>query len=88
VRARSIIGTLAGTSYLGPAPGHDSTHHTLEEIRAERRHQHGDFADEVTGPVEAVPAGETGDAYVRIKKKEEKPEGAGEGEGAKDSGKE
>jgi len=65
-----IIGTLAGTSYFGPTPGHDATSHSLDIIRRHRRRTHGDLANEVSGDVEAVPAGESADAYVRIKKKE------------------
>jgi len=61
-------------------PGHDATHHELEQIRAQRRHSQGDFA---VGPIEAVSTGETGDAYVRIKRKEEKPEPENEDEGDK-----
>jgi len=79
-----IIGTLAGTSYLGPAPGHDATHRSLDEIRAHRRLNHGDLQSEVKGPIAALPAGEDGDAYVVIRKNE--PVGEGEGE-AKDEGK-
>ncbi|KAF8582289.1 hypothetical protein K439DRAFT_159477 [Ramaria rubella] len=66
-----IIGTLGATSYLGPTPGHDLTHRSLEELRAKRRVSHGDFAEEVPGPVAALPTGDLGDAYVKIETKDE-----------------
>jgi len=65
-----IIGTLAATSYLGPSPGHDAISHKLDVIRNQRRLAHGDFANQVGGSVEAVPAGDSADAYVKISKKE------------------
>lgn len=49
----------------------------------------GDFANTVQGSIEAVPAGEEADAYVKIAKKKE-PEEAGTSEAeveAKNSGK-
>lgn len=67
----SIVGTIAGTAYFGPTPGHDETHHSLEMMRAKRRLENGDFATEVPGEVGAVPAGELADAYVKVTKKEE-----------------
>lgn len=44
-------------------------------MRTKRRLERGDFATEVPGTVEAAPAGETADAYVKITKKEHKEDG-------------
>jgi hypothetical protein len=65
-----IIGTLASTSYFGPAPGHSTVTHNLDAIRQKRRLNHGDYANQVKGPIEAVPAGEDADAYVKIQRKD------------------
>jgi hypothetical protein len=46
------------------------THHSLEVMRAKRRLESGDFATEVPGEIEAVPAGDLADAYVKLNKKE------------------
>ncbi|KIJ44299.1 hypothetical protein M422DRAFT_168276 [Sphaerobolus stellatus SS14] len=66
-----IIGTLAATSYYGPSPGHDAVAHRIDVIRNERRQAHGDFSNEVRGPIGAVPAGENADGYVKIVRKPE-----------------
>lgn len=71
-----IIGTLAASSYFGPYPGHGAAKHELDVTRNKRRATRGDFADTVQGSIEAVPAGEEADAYVKIAKKKE-PEEAG-----------
>ena len=65
----SIISTVAATSYFGPMPGNDMMHHNLEVLRAKRRVERGDFATEVPGDVEAIPAGDLDEAYVKIKRK-------------------
>lgn len=62
----SIISTVAATSYFGPMPGNDMV---LDTLRAKRRLERGDFAAEVPGDVEAVPAGDSDDAYVKIRRK-------------------
>jgi len=63
-----IIGTLAGTSALGPVAGHSETTHTLERIRADRAHQHTENQGEIDGEIEAISTGEMGDSYVKIQK--------------------
>lgn len=68
-----IIGTLAGISYYGPVAGHGLLSHDLQMIKDERRRRRPDVAGTVTGDIEAVSTGETGDAYVQIRKKQ-KPE--------------
>jgi len=68
----SIIGTLASTSYFGPAPGHDAVAHRIDVIRNRRRQREGDFSNEVNGPLGAEPAGEDADAYVKIVKADAK----------------
>lgn len=71
----SIIGSLAGTSYYGPVAGHGILTHDLDMIRGERQKKHVDREGTVSGPVEALPAGEDADNYVIIKKKEEEDKG-------------
>jgi hypothetical protein len=64
----SIIGTLAGTSALGPVAGHSETTHTLERIRADRALHHAETEGEIGGEIEAVSTGEFGDSYVKVQK--------------------
>jgi len=63
-----IIGTLAGTSALGPVAGHSETSHTLELIRADRAQHHVESQGFTDGDIEAVSTGEMGDSYVKIRK--------------------
>lgn len=80
-----IIGTLASTSYWGPVAGHGLLSHDLNLIRAERKRVQSERMGIVGGDVEAVDAGEEGDSYVRIRKKERKEdEEGGEDEGGKE----
>lgn len=64
----SIIGTLAGTSFLGPVAGHSATTHALEELRADRVRSRIETQGVTSGNVEALSTGEEGDSYVKIKK--------------------
>ncbi|KAF8891335.1 hypothetical protein BD779DRAFT_1514646 [Infundibulicybe gibba] len=63
-----IIGSLAGTSYWGPVAGHGLISHDLELK-----------SGVVPGLIEAVPAGEAAENYVRIHKKEMKQDEDGDG---------
>lgn len=72
----SIIGSLAGTSYFGPVAGHGFITHELDEIREERRKSMPASRGTIKGLIEAVPAGESAENFVRVHKKEpEKKEG-------------
>ncbi|KAF9789811.1 hypothetical protein BJ322DRAFT_558728 [Thelephora terrestris] len=68
-----IIGTLAGISYYGPVAGHGLLSHDLQMIQNERRRRRPETSGTVSGDIEAVSTGETGDSYVQIRKKH-KPE--------------
>ena len=68
-----IIGTLAGISYYGPVAGHGLLSHDLQMIQNERRRRRPEVSGMVSGDIEAVSTGETGDAYVQVRKKS-KPE--------------
>ncbi len=70
-KALSVIGSLAGVSYFGPVAGHGFISHDLEMLREERKklmNVTNGYKNE--GPVEALPAGEGADHFVRIHKKE------------------
>jgi hypothetical protein len=69
-----IIGTLAGMSYWGPVAGHGLLSHDLEMIKAERRQFVPEKVGQVGGDIEAVTTGESGDAYVQIKKRRNEEE--------------
>jgi hypothetical protein len=56
-------------SYWGPVAGHGLVSHDLEMVKAERKQRKPEKAGKIAGGVEAVNTGETGDAYVQIKKK-------------------
>jgi len=64
-----IIGTLAGTSYLGPVAGHSQTTHNLELLRAARAKAHSENQGFTSGEIEALSTGDLGDSYVKIQKK-------------------
>ena len=79
----SIIGTLAGTSYLGPVAGHSQTTHNLELLRIARAKAHSENQGFTGGGIEALSTGDLGDSYVKIQKKsgkddEEKTEEGGD----------
>ncbi|KAF5386666.1 hypothetical protein D9615_001568 [Tricholomella constricta] len=61
-----IIGSLAGTSYYGPVAGHGFLSHDLDLIREERKKLLPQTSGYIPGDVEAAPAGENVDHYVRI----------------------
>lgn len=73
----SIIGSLAGTSYFGPVAGHGIMTHDLDIIRMERKKHQTDRSGTVGGDIQALPAGEAADGYVRIEKKKPKKEEGG-----------
>jgi hypothetical protein len=75
----SIIGSLAGTSYWGPVAGHGLISRNLNLVRAERRRSEAERTELVVGDIEAVPAGEYGDKYVKIVKHHEEEGGGNEG---------
>ena len=68
-----MIGTLAGISYYGPVAGHGLLSHDLQMIKDERRRLRPEVSGAISGDIEAVSTGETGDSYVQIRKKQ-KPE--------------
>ncbi|KAF8077665.1 hypothetical protein FPV67DRAFT_1647796 [Lyophyllum atratum] len=76
----SIIGTLAGTSYYGPVAGHGFLSRDLDLIREERKklmpQRVGVIPKDL--PVEAVPAEEDADHYVRVRHKNQGEEDKGE----------
>jgi len=69
-----IIGTLAGISYYGPVAGHGLLSHDLQMIKDERRRQRPETSGTISGDIEAVSTGETGDTYVQIRKKHKSEE--------------
>ncbi|KAF9469374.1 hypothetical protein BDZ94DRAFT_1244303 [Collybia nuda] len=69
-----IIGSLAGTSYYGPVAGHGLVSHDLDMIREERKKMLPQRSGVIPGDLEAAPAGEQADAFVRIHRKEHKQE--------------
>ncbi|KAF9532886.1 hypothetical protein CPB83DRAFT_846547 [Crepidotus variabilis] len=73
-----IIGSLAGTSYFGPVAGHGFITHDLDELREERRKHMPSRQGIIQGPIEAIPAGQAADNFVRVHKKEQKKEGEDE----------
>ncbi len=76
---RSIIGSLAGTSYYGPVAGHGFLSHDLELIRQQRRELLPERERMVKGPIEAVPQKTYGEpGFIVIKKHEAQPEGGKE----------
>ncbi|GLB34671.1 putative protein of unknown function (DUF3429) [Lyophyllum shimeji] len=79
-----IIGTLTGITYYGPVPGHGLLTRSLDEVREERKKlmpvSRGVIPRDLE--VEAVPAEEEADHYVRIvHKKREEGQGEGQTEG-------
>jgi len=80
-----IIGTLAATSYWGPVGGHGLISHDLNMIRAERKQKQPEREGHVGGDIEALPAPESADSYVIIKKKSSDQDGDN---GASESGSE
>jgi len=75
----SIIGTLASISYWGPVAGHGLLSHDLELIRAQRDHTHPEAEGTVPGDVEAISTGKAGDAYIMIRRRQDKDENGGDG---------
>jgi len=74
-----IIGTLAGTSFLGPVAGHGLLTHDLDMLREERRNlppKTGVISLENTD-VEVVPTDRNDDHFMKIHRKEHKAEGQG-----------
>jgi len=69
-----IIGTLAGISYYGPVAGHGLLSHDIQMIQNERRRRHPDVSGVISGDIEAVSTGESGDTYVQIRKKQKSEE--------------
>ncbi|KAI9508451.1 hypothetical protein F5148DRAFT_1196222 [Russula earlei] len=69
-----IIGTLASTSYWGPVAGHGLLSHDLELIRSQRKKTRPESQGTVAGVVEAVSTGKAGDAYVMVRKRQDKGE--------------
>lgn len=67
----SIIGSLAGTSYFGPVPGHGIVTHDLDLVRMERKKHEVERSGVIGGDIEAVPASESSDNYVSLKKKQD-----------------
>lgn len=67
----SIIGSLAGTSYYGPVAGHGIVAHDLDLIRMERKKHEVERSGKVGGDIEALPASESSDSYVVLRKKAE-----------------
>ncbi|KAK2466648.1 hypothetical protein APHAL10511_000906 [Amanita phalloides] len=65
-----IIGSLAGTSFLGPVAGHGSLTHNLEVLREQRWRLMPAQTGTVPGAIEAVPAEPEADHFVRIHKKQ------------------
>jgi hypothetical protein len=65
-----IIGSLAGTSYFGPVAGHGFITHDLDLLREQRKKNMPATAGVIEGPIEATPAGEEAEHFVRIHKKE------------------
>jgi len=65
-----MIGTLAGTSYFGPASGHGFTTRDLSRMREERHRLHSEASGTVNGPIQALPAEEDSDSFVLIRKQE------------------
>lgn len=80
----SIIGSLAGTSYYGPVAGHGVMTHDLDLIRMERKKHEVERTGTVGGDVEALPASESSDSYVVLKKRQDEKEGKG-GDAGKES---
>jgi hypothetical protein len=69
----SIIGSLAGVSYFGPVAGHGFISRDLDMLKEERRRIAGETQGLIKGmPIEALPAGEGADHFVRVHKKEDK----------------
>ncbi|RDB22117.1 hypothetical protein Hypma_010607 [Hypsizygus marmoreus] len=64
-----IIGSLAGTSYYGPVAGHGLVSHDLDLIREERLKLMPEVSGVIPGDLEAAPAEENVDHYVRIHRK-------------------
>lgn len=62
----SIIGSLAGTSYYGPVAGHGFLSHDLDLLREQRKKMLPQRSGLIPGDIEAAPAGEKVDHYVRI----------------------
>ncbi|KAH7107582.1 hypothetical protein BKA62DRAFT_610808 [Auriculariales sp. MPI-PUGE-AT-0066] len=65
-----MIGTLAGTSYLGPSAGHGFTTRDLQRMRDERHRLHRENEGTVKGPYQALPATEDSDSFVILSKQE------------------
>ncbi|KAG6896818.1 hypothetical protein C0992_005859 [Termitomyces sp. T32_za158] len=61
-----IIGSLAGTSYYGPVAGHGFLSHDLDLLREQRMKMLPQRSGLIPGDIEAAPAGENVDHYVRI----------------------
>jgi len=69
----SIIGSLAGVSYFGPVAGHGFISRDLDMLKEERRRISRETQGLIKGiPIEALPAGEDADHFVRVHKKEDK----------------
>lgn len=81
---RSIIASLAGTSYYGPVAGHGIETHRLTEMRERRKkksHEGEGMAKSDIEALSAEEAGGTAEGYVVLKKHEE-PEEKGEENGS------
>ncbi|TFK63352.1 hypothetical protein BDN72DRAFT_872325 [Pluteus cervinus] len=65
-----IIASLAGTSYWGPVAGHGFLSHEVDLLREERRKKMPETSGIISGPIEAVPAGENADHYILVHKKD------------------
>ncbi|KIL67170.1 hypothetical protein M378DRAFT_74364 [Amanita muscaria Koide BX008] len=70
-----IIGSIACTAYWGPVAGHGVISHSLEKSREERRKLMPARSGTVPGPVEAMPAEEKADHFVRVHNKERDAKG-------------
>lgn len=76
-----IIGTLAGTSYLGPNQSHSAALHELHQIREERARRMAAQRNAPVGPGQVGGVSgeeENAEVYVLIRHAPEKKEESGE----------
>jgi hypothetical protein len=66
----SIIGSLACTAFWGPVAGRGMLSYDLDKLREERKKLLPAHSGTLPGRIEAVPAEEKADHFVRVHNKE------------------